>query len=368
MSVSPGPDRSKVRVNHGGIVDCDIHPIAAAPDEMAAFMPRRWARQLASYGARVAQPFLGVVPYPRMTAGNGSRLDAFPPGGGLPGSDLGFMQEQLLDPLGIEYGVLQPLSIGSQTFDQGLGAAICAASNEWQIAKWTDPEPRLKASLCVTQDDPDSAVAEIERHAGNPAFVQVSIPPRANEPLGRKRYWPIYRAAVEHDLPVALHSAAYGPGANSGSGWTSYYIEEHYAFAHSLQSVVTSMVMEGVFEEIPELKVICVEGGFAWVPALGWRLDKVWNRMRDEVPHVKRLPSEYMREHFWYTTQPMEEPEHPKHLHDIIEWIGVDRLMFSTDYPHWDYDDPRAAFKVRLSDEVDQAIFRDNAKALYRLA
>jgi uncharacterized protein len=45
-----------------------------------------------------------------------------------------------------------------------------------------------------------------------------------------------------------------------------------------------------------------------------------------------------------------------------------DRLLFSTDYPHWDFDDPRQAFKVRLSDEADQAIFRDNAKALYRLS
>ena len=81
-----------------------------------------------------------MVPYPRMTAGNGSRLDAFPPTGGPPGSDLTFMRQQLLDPLGIEYGMLQPLSIGSQTFDQGLGAALCAASNEWQLAKWTGPE------------------------------------------------------------------------------------------------------------------------------------------------------------------------------------------------------------------------------------
>ena len=361
------PYVSQARVNHRGIVDCDIHPVPATPKEMAQFLPKRWATHMATYGARVPQPFIGMVPYPRMTAGNGSRLDAFPATGGPPGSDLDFMRQQLLDPLGIEYGVLQPLSIGSHTFDQGLGVAVCSASNDWQLAKWTDPEPRLKASLCVTQEDPEAAVAEIHRRAVNPAFVQVSIPPRANEPLGRKRYWPIYRAAAEHDLPISLHSPAYGPGANSGSGWMSYYIEEHYAFAHGLQSVVTSMVMEGVFEEIPKLRVICVEGGFAWVPALGWRLDKVWARMRDELPHVKRPPSEYMREHFWYTTQPMEEPEHPKHLLDTIKWIGADRMMFSTDYPHWDFDDPRQAFKTRLDDELDQAIFRDNAKKVYRL-
>ena len=55
-----------------------------------------------------------------------------------------------------------------------------------------------------------------------------------------------------------------------------------------------------------------------------------------------------MREHFWYTTQPVEEPEKPEHLADVIDWIGWDRLMFSTDYPHWDFDDPA----LRLQDRA----------------
>ena len=73
--------------------------------------------------------------------------------------------------------------------------------------------------------------------------------------------------------------------------------------------------------------------------------------MRDEVPHVKRPPSEYVREHFWYPSQPMDEPEHPEHLRDVIDWIGWDRVVFSTDYPHWDFDDPAFAFKCKLSRE-----------------
>ena len=52
-----------------------------------------------------------------------------------------------------------------------------------------------------------------------------------------------------------------------------------------------------------------IEGGFAWLPALVWRLDRTVERMRGEVPHLKRKPSEYIREHIWVTTQPMEEPE-----------------------------------------------------------
>ena len=76
-----------------------------------------------------------------------------------------------------------------------------------------------------------------------------------------------------------------------------------------------------------------IESGFSWAPSLGWRMDKQWQRMRKETPHLTRPPSEYLREHFWFCTQPMEEPEDPSHLYDVLDWIGWDRLMFSSDYP-----------------------------------
>ena len=85
------------------------------------------------------------------------------------------------------------------------------------------------------------------------------------------------------------------------------------------------MVFEGVFERFPTLKVVLIEAGFGWVPALAWRLDKHCERMRSEMPHLKRKPSEYMREHVWLTTQPMEEPETPRASVDAIGWIGWDR-------------------------------------------
>ena len=135
-----------------------------------------------------------------------------------------------------------------------------------------------------------------------------------------------------------------------------------------MQTLVTSLVCEGVFEQIPNLKIVLVEGGFAWLPALCWRLDQQWARMRDEVPDCKRPPSEYIKQHLWFTTQPMEEPEQPGHLRDTLNWIGWDRIMFATDYPHWDYDDPAHAFPIRLSDTERATIFRDNAMHLYRLS
>jgi predicted TIM-barrel fold metal-dependent hydrolase len=61
----------------------------------------------------------------------------------------------------------------------------------------------------------------------------------------------------------------------------------------------------------------------------------------------------------------MEEPNPPAHLRDTIDWIGLDRLLFATDYPHWDYDDPLTAMPLRLSKEEQQAFLIGNARRLY---
>jgi predicted TIM-barrel fold metal-dependent hydrolase len=63
----------------------------------------------------------------------------------------------------------------------------------------------------------------------------------------------------------------------------------------------------------------------------------------------------------------MEEPERKDDLVDVFDWIGWDRVMFSTDYPHWDQDDPRYAFRTVIPDENKAKIMRGNAISLYRL-
>jgi uncharacterized protein len=113
---------------------------------------------------------------------------------------------------------------------------------------------------------------------------------------------------------------------------------------------------------------VLIESGFGWLPALGWRLDRNWKRLKDEVPHLRRAPSEYIREHLWVSTQPMEEAEDPDHLIEVMNWIGFDRILFASDYPHWDFDDPFVALPPNLDAEQRRAIFSENAKRVYRFA
>jgi predicted TIM-barrel fold metal-dependent hydrolase len=135
-----------------------------------------------------------------------------------------------------------------------------------------------------------------------------------------------------------------------------------------MQSLITSLIMEGVFETFPDLHVVLIEGGFSWVPSLAWRLDSLWHRLRAEVPHVKRPPSEYLRQNFWFSTQPMEDVEKPEEMRKIFDWVGWDRIVYSSDYPHWDFDDPRHAIPFRMNPAERAQIFRDNARKAYNLS
>lgn len=355
------PLTSRRRPTKQMIIDCDIHNVMS-PDSLHPYLPNRWLRHLLTYGSRQHS---GNV-YPK---GSPARWDAFPPSGLKPGADLGFMQVQHLDALNVEFGILGPLSGSGSQLDPEFSAALSAATNDWQIKEWLEPEPRLRAGMIVPAEHSEQAVAEIERLAGHPGFVQVLLVARSTAPLGDRRYWKMYEAAARHDLPVGIH---YGGGVRgfpiSAAGWPSFYLEDHTGMSAAFQAHVASLIFSGIFERVPNLRIALIEGGFAWLPSLAWRMDTHWRRFRSEVPHVPRRPSEYLWEHFWMTTQPIEEPHRPADLHKVFEHLGgVDKVMFSTDYPHWDFDHPLHAFHVRLPADQRQKIYTENARSFYKL-
>ena len=349
------------------IADCDIHPARATATELYPYLAKRWHEHLETYDKHPYQGMMGGPPYPKAQP-NASRRDAYPPEGGPQGSSLSFMQAPHLDPNNVALGVLCPLNTGQGIRNQDLSAALATAINDWQIAEWTGKDSRLKGSVVVANEDGPAAAAEIRRRAGDKNFVQVLLLSRNVEPLGQRRYWPIYEAAEEAGLPIGVHAFGFGGNPITASGWPSYYIEEMVGHSQCQQTALASIVLEGVFERHPKLKMVMIEAGFGWAPSLSWRLDKSWQRLRGEVPHVKRPPSETIRDHIFWTTQPMEDPERRDHLFEVIEWVGWDKLLFATDYPHWDYDDPSRVLPAGVSDANREAFYLDNARKLYGLA
>jgi predicted TIM-barrel fold metal-dependent hydrolase len=346
------------------IADCDIHPARKGPKDLYPYLAKRWHAHLETYGGHPYQGMMEGPPYPKAQP-NASRRDAYPPEGGPQGSSLQFMQQQHLDPNNVALGVLCPLNTGQGLRNQDLAAALASAINDWQIAEWTSKDSRLKGSIVVGNEDGPAAAAEIRKRAGDSNFVQVLLLSRNVEPLGQRRYWPIYQAAEEAGLPVGIHAFGFGGNPITASGWPSYYIEEMVGHSQCQQSALASIVLEGVLERFPKLKMIMIEAGFGWAPSLTWRLDKNWQKLRSEVPHLTRPPSEYIRDQIWWTTQPMEDPERRDHLFEVIDWIGWDKLLFATDYPHWDYDEPSRVLPAGVSDANREAFYLGNARTLY---
>lgn len=359
--------RGAAASNRLAVIDSDIHPAVKSLADLRPYLSNRWWEYANTYGFRRKHGSATVEPYPK-SAPLASRRDAWPEDGGRPGSSLELMQTQYLDPAGVEVGILGPLGpTGQGDLNLDFSAAMARATNEWQREAWTKRDKRLRSAIVVPYEDGVASAAEIERLGADMSYAQVFCLTRSSEPLGNRRYWPIYEAAQRYNLPVAFHVFGTSGHPVTGAGWPSYYIEEGAGHSTSCQTAVTSLVMEGVFERYPKLKVVMVEGGFAWLPALCWRLDKLFERMRSEVPHLKRRPSEYIREHIWVSTQPMEEPENRRHVLEVMDWIGWDRLLFASDYPHWDFDDPFRAFPAGVTPDQHRRVCAENGKAVYRI-
>jgi len=343
-------------------VDCDVHPALQNSEELVQYMPARWRRRpVMNFG----QATIRSVYVPPNT---GRRLDSFPPGGGRPGSDPEMFDRQLLGEAGIDYAIHIPL-VSGRSPDPDYEAAVSHAVNEWMAATWLSKyngHGRYKGSISVPVNNPPAAVREIEKWAGHRHFVQIFVADDCQPPFGNRVYHPIWAAASRHDLPVVIHVQRGAPQVPIG--FFSYYLEYHaVTYPLTYAAHLTSLICEGVFEKFPRLRFVLAEGGFAWLGPLIWRLDKNWRLLRAEIPEVRRLPSEYLRDHVRFTSQPMEEPAGQDDLVKILNVLDAEHLlMFSSDYPHWDFDDPSRAFP-RVPARVRERIFRHNAIEWYGL-
>lgn len=338
------------------IIDCDVHQNFAGT-ELTERLPRAFREPGWNLPPNLLPSPIGVL-----------RSDAAP-AGGPPGSCPQKMIEQHLEPFGIARAILTGsgvLSVGTHP-NVHFAAAVARAYNEQLVERWLNADPRFYGSILITPQDPEAAVQEIHRWADHPRMVQTIMTSATRIPLGQKCYWPIYEAAAECGLPVAVHPGAETCGISHTfvAGAPSTYLEWHTNLSQNYMGQLTSLLCEGVFEKFPRLKFVAIEGGLGWLPHLLWRLDKNWKALRSSVPWVRRLPSEYVWDHVRLTTQPIEEPEHPRLLEAIFEMIRAEKtVMFSSDYPHWDNDSPAHGLP-RLAPELTKRLFHETAEELY---
>ena len=126
------------------------------------------------------------------------------------------------------------------------------------------------------------------------------------------------------------------------------------------------MIFGGVFERFPDLKLVLSEYGVTWALPMMWRMDRAWELGDRELAGLSRAPSETVRRNVRFTTQPLDEPSVQQQLWKILELMHADEtVMFSSDYPHWDGDDPRLILGSRLPAHLRQPIANGNAIACF---
>ena len=176
--------------------------------------------------------------------------------------------------------------------------------------------------------------AEIHRVGRHPQVAAIFIP-LVDVLMGHRYYWPIYEACQALDLPVFIHvtgiESIFSGTPTMGPGTFDGYIER-YAMIPQIGMVSVDGLIS-TLEKFPRLKFVFAEYGFLWIASFMYRMDRTWRGLRHEVPWVRKSPTEYLHERFLFTTQPLDGPDDPSTLEQLIALLGHDVLAFSTTIP-----------------------------------
>lgn len=227
----------------------------------------------------------------------------------------------------------------------------------------------------VATQKPDAAAEEIDRISSEDQIVGVFLPTTGpNPPLGDPEYDVLYAAIEDHDLVPVYHGATnsgFDVGFPRHNEMFRKFVEAHVnAHLWSQTATVTSLLVNGVPEKFTELDFVILESGIGWVPYMMFRLNKEIRMRKQEAPLLERQPEEYIRDKFYFASQPLGEPMDQSHLQSIIEIIGVDSLVFASDYPHWDFDHPRELNKSlasKFSPDERSKVLNENAERVFSL-
>jgi len=292
----------------------------------------------------------------------------------------------VMDECGIDAQIIYPSTIGLGGQDLGMvdDEALCRLAteiyNDAQAEIQAESNNRLLPLPLMPAWNIDTCIAEVKRVAvlGSRGVNMTSDPQDLGAPDLADRTWdPFWEACTELEMPVHFHIGA-SVTAMSFFGkyaWPSHAPNTRLALGGTLlfignARVVSNLIVSGIFDRHPDLKMVSVESGCGWIPFILEALDY---EMRENAPEdfgaMKKLPSEYFKSNlyatFWFENNRNKLP-------DLVEAVGEDRILFETDFPHPTclYPSPMQSVEAKMETLTPQArrkIFGENARKLYRL-
>ena len=349
------------------VIDADAHYLEALP-QIAEYVGEPWKSRLTSEGETEGDAPADIFP-----SSTGDRAVY----GRIRRDDISWPDETtaedlptMMDHLGVDATVL--LSQVMLSFARIGGAderpiVLANGYTDYMLDQVVDPDEGIYTMIPVPYDDPEASVELIERAGDEDGIVGAAmVAAGAEPPLGHRRYDVIYEAAEKHDLPVIFHAGGAGLDEFNIKGYEKFIETHTLGFLQANQAQLTSLVIQGIPEKFPDLDIVFQESGIFWVPLMMHRLDAEYLKRRSEAPLLEKRPSEYIKD-FYFGIQPMEVPKNEEYLEFVIDMIGgPDRLMYASDYPHWDYDLPEViSQRPFLSDDEKQRILAGTAEEVF---
>jgi uncharacterized protein len=274
-----------------------------------------------------------------------------------------------MDSMSVDYSCLFPtgmLNIGMHP-QKEMEVELCWAYNRWVTEKvLPESDGRFYSMLCLPFSDADETLRQVEEFGGRKGVVGFMVTTVRHNPVHDNCYMKVYRAIEERGLALSFHS---------GFWWgeqvfrnCNRFLSVH-ALGFSFYNILhcTNWVINGLCERFPKLPVIWIESGLAWVPFLMQRLDHEYMLRTSDCPTLKKRPSDYMRD-MYYSTQPMEVQD-MEALQCTFRMVNAEtQLMYSSDYPHWDFDLPTVIYDLPfLSEKAKHNILGGTAARLFKL-
>ena len=279
------------------------------------------------------------------------------------------LSRKAMDCMALDYQIFFPsalLFLGMHP-QREIEAELATAYNRWIVEQVLPHEPRMKAMLYLPFNTPEAAEATVKRFLGAPGVVGFLVTSTRYQPVHANEYMRLYAMLEEADMPIGFH--AHHNWHNEYTRHLNRFLSMHaISFVLSNMVHLTNWVINGLPERFPQLKVMWIESGLAWLPFLMQRLDHEYLMRVSEAPLLRRLPSEYISEMF-YTMQPMETTN-LKLLEGTFEAIRAEtQLLYASDWPHWDFDVPAKVFDLPfLNERARRNILGLNASRVFNLA
>ncbi len=290
-------------------------------------------------------------------------------------TDASVWAECLAD-IGADGSVLYPTAALAHGLmrDVPFAVATATAYNNWLEEHYTRQDERLHGAGVVPVQDPVAAATEIRRCAKDrknfPAMVLPTVT-KTGKTYGDEFFWPIFEAAEECDIALALHGA---PSEGFGFDHFNRYISSH-TLEHPVPLFInlTDMMFAGVFDRFPNVRFAFLEGGCSWVPFMMDRMDYEFDSIHgvESRRQLKKRPSDYFREgeHIWVAMELGETS-----LKYVVDMVGSERIIYASDYPHEPThadltgELPEFLASPDLSDEAKRNIVYNNTRNLYRIS